>query len=47
MKELYGEKVRFLPYGMRRPLLQRLGAKMLGGMADEIEERAHWARFGL
>lgn len=47
MKELYGDKVRFARYGTRRSVLQRLGAQVVGGLSDEIEERALWARFGL
>lgn len=47
MKEIYGEKVRFIPYGARRSLLQRFGLRLLGGIADEVEERALWARYGL
>ncbi len=47
MKELFGDKVKFAQYGMRRSLFQRFGARMLGSVVDEIEERALWARFGL
>jgi signal peptide peptidase SppA len=47
MKERFGEKVRFVPYGRRRPLLQRLGAEIMGETLGALEERALWARFGL
>ena len=47
LKELYGDKVRLRPYGIRRGLLRRLGAEMLGSAVAEAEERALWARFGL
>ncbi len=55
LKELYGEKVRIVPYGLRRPLLRRLGASFGAGLGQEIagaaletaEERALWARYGL
>lgn len=47
LKQLYGDKVRLIPYGQRRSLLQRLGAQVLGGALGEIEDRAAWARFGL
>ena len=47
MKARFGEKVRFVRYGQRRSLLQRLG----GGLADEamtaVDERLAFARFGL
>ncbi|MGC9368592.1 MAG: S49 family peptidase [Paracoccaceae bacterium] len=47
MKERFGEKVKFVEYGPRRSIWQRFGAQILGGLADEMEERALWARFGL
>lgn len=46
MQRRYGEKVRFLEYGRRRPLLQRLGASLTDEVAGALEERALWARFG-
>ncbi|MCB2095448.1 MAG: S49 family peptidase [Rhodobacteraceae bacterium] len=45
--ELYGAKVRMVPYGVKRSLFQRFGGRILGDMMDEIEERALWSRFGL
>ncbi len=47
MKEVFGDKVRFLRYGPKSTLLQRLAAKMLGGGLEYLEERAEFARFGL
>jgi signal peptide peptidase SppA len=47
MKAIYGDKVRIVPYGIRRPLLQRLGAQLAGAVAAEVEDRALWARYGL
>ncbi|MDH3262999.1 MAG: S49 family peptidase [Paracoccaceae bacterium] len=47
MKERFGDKVRFLPYGRRRSLLRRLGAEVVGEALGAVEERALWARFGL
>jgi serine protease SohB len=47
MKERFGDKVRFLQYGRRRSLLQRLGAGLAGEAIGAIEERALWGRFGL
>ncbi|MFN4157642.1 MAG: S49 family peptidase [Gemmobacter sp.] len=56
LKALYGDKVRLVPMGQRRSLLQRLGGASLGadvGMGltraalTEVEDRAAWARFGL
>ncbi len=47
MKELFGEKVKFAPYGLRRPLFQRFGAQLVSGMSETIEERTLWAQYGL
>ncbi len=47
MKDLYGEKVRFVPLGMRRSLLRRFGMSMLADAADLVEERTATARYGL
>ena len=47
MKALYGDKVRFLTYGPRRGLLQRFGLAATAMLADAVEERAAFARFGL
>jgi serine protease SohB len=47
MKALFGPKVRFLTYGPRRGLLQRFGMAAAGAVADTIEERVAFARFGL
>jgi serine protease SohB len=50
MKEIYGDKVRLVPLGLRRPLFQRLGASLGGDLAAAAmaaaEERALWARYG-
>lgn len=47
MMEIYGEKVRLVPYGQKRGLLQRLGMAATDGLLQGVEERALWARFGL
>ena len=47
MKEIFGPKVRFVPYGVKRGLLQRFGLKTLSQTLDHVEDRALWARFGL
>ncbi|MCB2135435.1 MAG: S49 family peptidase [Rhodobacteraceae bacterium] len=47
LKELYGDKVQIVPYGVKRSLFQRLGAGLIGATLDQVEERALWARFGL
>ena len=47
MKELFGDKVRLVPYGQRRSLLQRFGMAMSDTVMASVEERALWARYGL
>jgi serine protease SohB len=47
LMEMYGEKVRLVPFGQKRSLLQRLGMAATDGLMQGVEERALWARFGL
>ena len=47
MKEIFGDKVRLIPYGQKRSLFQRLGARVADDTLGLIEERAQFARFGL
>jgi serine protease SohB len=47
LKELYGDKVRLVPFGQRRSLAQRLGLAVVEDALGAVEERALWARYGL
>jgi signal peptide peptidase SppA len=47
LRELYGDKVRLVPLGQRRSILQRLGLAAVDGALNTIEDRAAWARYGL
>ena len=47
MKEIYGDKVRLVPFGQRRGLLQRFGLDLADTVMGTVEERALWARYGL
>ncbi len=47
MKEIFGDKVRLIPYGPKRGLFQRLGARLATDVLTVAEERAAFARFGL
>lgn len=47
MRELYGKDVRFSLVAQRRPLLRRLGLPGVAEALGQVEERAHWARFGV
>ncbi|MEE9426964.1 MAG: S49 family peptidase [Paracoccaceae bacterium] len=47
MKEVFGDKVQLVPYGQKRRLLSRFGAQMVDDALVSLDERAHFARFGL
>ena len=47
LKELYGDKVRLVPYGVKRSLFQRFSGRLFADTMDQIEERALWAQYGL
>jgi len=47
MKEMFGDKVRLVPYGQRRSLAQRLGLHLAEDALSAVEDRALLARFGL
>jgi serine protease SohB len=51
MRARYGAKARFLTVARRRPLLRRLGlpgvSEGISEAVAQIEDRAHWARFGV
>ena len=47
MKELFGDKVRFMVYGKKRGLLARFGVHLAEDALSAIEERGAFARFGL
>ena len=47
LKELYGDKVRMVPYGRKKGLFQRFGATLAQDAIAAVEERANFARYGL
>lgn len=47
MKALYGDKVKFIRHGVKRSLAQRFGLQISDTIWSTVEDRAHWARFGL
>lgn len=47
MQEVYGDKVQFRRYGLRKPVWARFGASVADEALATIEERAAFARFGL
>lgn len=47
MQERFGEKVKFRRYGLRKPLLSRFGAQLVGDALHGLEERSAYAQFGL
>ncbi len=46
LKARYGEKVRIVPYGIRRPFLARFGMTLAGEAFGLMDEQALWARLG-
>jgi serine protease SohB len=47
LKDLFGDRVRLVPYGQRRSLAQRMGLHLAEDALAAVEERALWSRFGL
>jgi serine protease SohB len=47
LKALYGDKVKLVPLGRKRSLMQRLGLAMVDQTLGALEDRALWARYGL
>ncbi|CUH83594.1 putative protease SohB [Thalassovita mediterranea] len=47
LKEIYGDKVRFMVYGRKRGWMSRFGMQFAQDAAGLLEERAAYARFGL
>ncbi len=47
LQALYGEKVRLVPYGRKRSLMQRLGLAVVDQTLGAVEDRALWSRYGL
>jgi len=47
LKSLYGDKVKLVPLGQKRGLLNRFGLNMAEDALASVEDRAIWARYGL
>lgn len=47
LQELYGEKLRLVPFGQKRGLLQRFGLNITEQLIATVEDRSAWARYGL
>jgi serine protease SohB len=47
LKQLYGDKVKPIPFGRKRSLFQRLGLSIVDQTLGALEDRALWARYGL
>lgn len=47
LKARYGDKVRLVPYGVRRPFLARFGMALAADAMTMVDERALWARLGV
>jgi len=47
MKEMFGDKVRLVPYRQKRSFFSRIGATLAQDALSGVEERAAFARFGI
>ncbi len=47
LKAAYGDEVRVVPYGIRRPFLSRFGLALAEDALTLAEERTLWARYGM
>ena len=47
MKELYGDKVQLVLHEQKRSFLRRIGVEAATQAMTAVEDRGHWARFGL
>ncbi|MDE0208934.1 MAG: S49 family peptidase, partial [Boseongicola sp.] len=47
MREVFGEKVAFKRYELRRPFLNRFGVSLAADVMFEIEDRLAFRRFGV
>lgn len=47
MREQYGEKVVFVPYGQKKTIFRRFGLQVVNDAVSQIEERSEFARYGL
>lgn len=51
LREIYGDKVKCVLFTQKRSILRRfsaqIGAEAVSGLAQTVEERALWARYGL
>lgn len=47
LKSLYGDDVKLIRHGQKRPLLQRLVPGLQADLLARVEDRALWSRYGL
>jgi len=47
MRELYGQKIRLIPYAPKRGMLARFGFRVAQATFGEVEDRLAWTRLGL
>lgn len=47
MKEIFGDKTRFVVHGPKKPLLRRFGVQVASDVLGGIEDRALWAQYGM
>jgi len=47
MKDVFGDKTRFVVHGQKRPFLRRFGVSLATDILGAVEERAVWGQYGL
>lgn len=47
MKEILGDKTRFVTHGKRRGIFQRIGSQIADDAIGVVEDRALWAHYGM
>ena len=47
MKALYGDKVRLMPFGVKKSIFQRFSGRLAEEALGAVEDRALWSRYGL
>jgi len=47
MKEIFGDKTRFVVHGQKKPLLRRFGIGLAADVLGMVEDRAIWAQYGM
>lgn len=47
MKEVFGDKTRFVVHGQKKSVFQRFGTQIAGDALSVVEDKALWSQFGI